>query len=446
MIARCQSDTACPDLSNEDMSAEALNRECRCLTLDSERLETQLRMTVDSDEIYDLIRQRYSSLFSSVPVFAGRNFADGMAAIIGAIQDTVTRLQYRARVLGEAPEIARFDPGAVGVFMGYDFHLGQEGPKLIEINTNAGGGLLNVVLAKAQKNCCAPTNAMHTEPLPLDTMEDALVEMFIEEYRLAMPGAPLRTIAIVDDEPASQFLYPEFLLFRFLFLRHGIDAVIADPRELEMRDGGLWHREKRIDLVYNRLTDFYFTEDAHATLRRAYVERAAVITPHPHAHALYANKRNLMLLSDAEALASIGVPAATARILLNGIPSTCAVKAENADMLWQDRRRLFFKPAEGFGSKAAYRGDKLTRRVWEEILRGDYVAQSLVPPSERTVRAAYTGEELSTLKLDVRCYVYRDRVQLTAARLYQGQTTNFRTEGGGFAPVFVLDESRGCCT
>ena len=30
------------------------------------------------------------------------------------------------------------------------------------------------------------------------------------------------------------------------------------------------------------------------------------------------------------------------------------------------------------------------------------------------------------------------RVQLMAARLYQGQTTNFRTEGGGFAPIYVL--------
>ncbi len=41
------------------------------------------------------------------------------------------------------------------------------------------------------------------------------------------------------------------------------------------------------------------------------------------------------------------------------------------------------------------------------------------------------------LKLDLRAYVYDGRVQLTAARLYQGQTTNFRTAGGGFAPVFT---------
>ena len=40
------------------------------------------------------------------------------------------------------------------------------------------------------------------------------------------------------------------------------------------------------------------------------------------------------------------------------------------------------------------------------------------------------------LKLDVRCYAYDGRVLMLAARLYQGQTTNFRTPGGGFATVF----------
>ena len=45
--------------------------------------------------------------------------------------------------------------------------------------------------------------------------------------------------------------------------------------------------------------------------------------------------------------------------------------------------------------------------------------------------------------------VDRSRVLLAAARLYQGQTTNFRTPGGGFAPVFFLrpfqlEDSRRC--
>jgi len=72
--------------------------------------------------------------------------------------------------------------------------------------------------------------------------------------------------------------------------------------------------------------------------------------------------------------------------------------------------------------------------TWEQILGRPYVAQRLVPPSERTI--SIDGREIP-LKLDVRNYVYAGEVQLVAARLYQGQTTNFRTAGGGFAPVFT---------
>ena len=63
-------------------------------------------------------------------------------------------------------------------------------------------------------------------------------------------------------------------------------------------------------------------------------------------------------------------------------------------------------------------------------------AQRIVPPSER--RVAHPEGERDP-KLDLRCYAYAGKVQLTAARLYQGQTTNFRTPGGGFAAVLVLD-------
>jgi hypothetical protein len=43
------------------------------------------------------------------------------------------------------------------------------------------------------------------------------------------------------------------------------------------------------------------------------------------------------------------------------------------------------------------------------------------------------------LKIDVRLYTYDGDVLLTAARIYRGQATNFRTPGGGFAPVFRIE-------
>lgn len=40
-------------------------------------------------------------------------------------------------------------------------------------------------------------------------------------------------------------------------------------------------------------------------------------------------------------------------------------------------------------------------------------------------------------KIDVRLYTYGSEILLAAARIYQGQTTNFRAPGGGFAPVLL---------
>jgi len=41
-------------------------------------------------------------------------------------------------------------------------------------------------------------------------------------------------------------------------------------------------------------------------------------------------------------------------------------------------------------------------------------------------------------KLDVRLYTYQARTLIGAARIYQGQTANLSTPGGGFAPLFIV--------
>jgi uncharacterized circularly permuted ATP-grasp superfamily protein len=111
------------------------------------------------------------------------------------------------------------------------------------------------------------------------------------------------------------------------------------------------------------------------------------------------------------------------------------VTPENADDLWQTRRQLFFKPVSGHGGKAVYRGDKLTKSVWADIMRADYVAQALATPSQRMIELDGVP---TPRKVDLRLYTYDARPLLVAARIYQGQTTNFRTPGGGFSPVLIL--------
>ena len=193
--------------------------------------------------------------------------------------------------------------------MGYDFHLTSRGPQLIEINTNAGGALLNTVLARSQQACCREMVSEFEPTADLSNLEQIFFAMFSEEWRRQRGDAPLGRVAIVDDDPAAQYLYPEMRLFERMFARFGAEAVIADARELIWREGRLWHDARPVELVYNRLTDFYLEEPAHAALRTAYEAGAVVLTPHPRAHALYADKRNLVTLSDDGALTAMGVPA-----------------------------------------------------------------------------------------------------------------------------------------
>lgn len=408
--------------------AATLNADCVCRTLDRDRLHAELNQ--EAPGFWEGVIAARPHLFSEVTLYAGARDLRRMAEVIAAIERVVALPAYREHV-GIAAGPFR-EPQAKSVFFGYDFHLGEQGPQLIEINTNAGGALLNAVLARAQRVCCEDWRAELPGEIGRRPPEELFVEMFRNEWRLERGDVPLKTVAIVDDDPANQYLQPEFELFRRLFERHGIQAVICDPRDLMSCHGGLWHEETRIDLVYNRLTDFDLSEDAHVILRDAALSRSAVVTPHPYAHALYADKRNLCALTDAALLASWGVDAATRELLLAGIPRTERVTAAAAADLWVRRKGLFFKPAAGYGSKAAYRGDKITKRVFEEVLQGDYVAQALVPPSSRQVEV---DGNLTELKVDLRNYVYAGAVQLVAARLWQGQTTNFRTPGGGFAPV-----------
>ena len=232
-----------------------------------------------------------------------------MARAIAAIASVLRLPAYQAAVLQDALAIARLRTGPIGVFMGYDFHIGADGPKLIEINTNAGGALINAYVAAAQRACCAEVDSALPRSGDAVALLDAFAATLEAEWRRQGRTTPLARVAIVDDEPEQQYLFPEFLLFQRLFRSRGIDAVIADPRALTHRDGAVWNDGKPIDLIYNRLTDFDLGAPEHAAVRAGYIADDVVVTPNPWSHAVFANKRNLAVLGDVERLRAWGVDA-----------------------------------------------------------------------------------------------------------------------------------------
>ena len=418
--------------SSRDLAGE-LNRSCFCISLDRQAMANAMRTASGDQDFFAKHIETRPHLFSSLPVFLPRSDLNSMLATVAAIEDVARLPGYQEAAASWTSAIARRQHGPRGVLMGYDFHLAGDSPRLIEVNTNAGGAFLNAFGAKAQLACCADVAAAIADA-PASSFDIDAVAMFEAEWRLQRGVDTLKSIAIVDDAPETQYLYPEFLLAQRLFAANGMVALIVDPAELVYDGHALVCRGQAIDLVYNRLVDFDMSQPQHHALRQAYEEGAVVLTPAPHHHAMLADKRNLTLFTDDDRLQDWGVPVAT-RAALAGIPKAVLVTPGNADDLWQRRKSLFFKPAAGHGGKAVYRGDKLTRSTWADILASPYIAQDLAPPGERLIRV---GDETVPRKVDVRLYTYDARLLIAAARLYQGQTTNFRTEGGGFAPVFFV--------
>ena len=422
----------------DDSLANSLNRHCHCINVDQGALQESLEARLGETGAWSRLQDSHPHLLADSPVFISHGQVAQMKELIAAIERVVSLESYQEEVIGWAPPIARDNPGAHGVFFGYDFHLTNDGPQLIEINTNAGGALLLLEVASAQQACCDEVENFVTGRVNTMDLEQTFVAMFRDELRAQRPGLKLRRVAVVDENPDEQYLSPEFTLFKTMFRRHNIDAIVTGPEAFSLEDSRLLVDEKPVDLVYNRLTDFYLQSPACAVLNRAYRNASAVITPSPYTHAVYANKQNLTVLCDADRLIALGVDKPTIATLVRSVPRTELVTAQNADALWAERKRLFFKPTCGFGSRGTYKGAKLTRKTWDSILSDKYIAQELVAPSERLV--LLDGNE-QALKLDVRCFTYKGEIQLLGARMYRGQTTNFRTDGGGLAAVFTAPGS-----
>ena len=333
---------------------------------------------------------------------------------------------YRAEVYPQVPAVARFDPGHDAVMMCYDFHLAGDMPRLIEVNTNAGGGLLAYL---------AQNPALPIEPESLKaSLKKRLLQTFVDEIRQFSGGSKARPerIVIIDDEPTQQFLYPEMRAFAELFKAWGVAADIVDPRQLQASADGVRFDGQQVDLVYNRHCDFYLESEGMAGLRAAYLGRKVCLSPNPHAYGLLADKRRLVLWSDPIKRADFSLSAAEHVLLDKMLPASSLLSDLDLQQVWTVRKQRVFKPVDSFGSRGVLLGEKISRTRFNELPAATTLVQELVPPSFTAVPGT------DPMKTDLRLYAYRDRALGVSARVYRGQVTNMRTPGGGFARVKVV--------
>ncbi len=335
--------------------------------------------------------------------------------------------EYRAYINRQAPEITRFNPGHDAVMMGYDFHVTSEGPRLIEVNTNAGGALLGYLAHH-------PSAAEGISNFP-ERLKSKFLHPFAEEmsrFSAGVSSRPLR-MAIIDENPEKQYLFQEMNFFSDLFQEWGSETVIADPGGLQAGAEGVFTQGERIDLIYNRHCDFYLESDAMKGIREAYEARKVCLTPNPFAYGLLADKRRMILWTDPARMDEIGVDRRTIDLIQEMVPRSRLLKDMDPDESWRDRKKWVFKPVSLFGSRGVLMGKSISRNRFETLPPEETLVQGHVPPSIQPSR----GEQLE-MKTDFRLFVYRDRILGVTARLYRGQVTNMQTEGGGFAPVRLI--------
>jgi hypothetical protein len=330
---------------------------------------------------------------------------------------------YKKYYKSELKQRGLIDPGNFSICMSYDFHLDQDlTPRLIEINTNAAFLALGYELYKARQL-----------NLPIETFKIDDLKTCVEN-ECALNGQSLKSgseVQIIDENPEQQRLYAEFLLYQKLFDRWGYNCKIRDYRETAS-----------VPFTYNRFTDFLMEKGESQSLKKKFVDKQTCFSPNPNEYLLLADKQRLIEWSDDEFwlkmnLTDLSVKENIQEYILRSV----SVSTKNIEELWSDRKKLFFKPKRAYGSKQSYKGASMSRKVLADVMEGDFIAQEYVQAPEinfsstEASKALLGHDQPQIFKYDLRFYTYKDELQMVIARLYQGQVTNAKTLGGGFAPV-----------
>ena len=368
---------------------------------------------IDTGLLDNLVSDNLISPFAVTLPAAVIKKAEKIISLLFSMREQSSYLNHYQDLIGSR---GLKDPGNKSIMMSYDFHLDEEqNLKLIEINTNASFLGLGIEMYKMKG---------HALPVPDFSLQD-LKGCIEEEMRLQnKPAGPDFKVAITDDKPSEQRLFPEFLLYNELFKSWGWESRIIDYQDL--------FKDFSPDFIYNRYTDFFLTDPSSQVLREKFLAKEICLSPNPFEYLMLADKQRLIDWCVPGFLESQGLQGADLELIHKSVPESHDLSTEHAEKLWAERKKYFFKPKNAFGSKQSFRGSSISRKAFDSLLQEETIAQEFVPAPELDFESA---DGPIKLKYDLRCYAYKGKMQLIVARLYQGQVTNLRTPHGGFATV-----------
>ncbi|MBT4762853.1 MAG: hypothetical protein HOO06_14260 [Bdellovibrionaceae bacterium] len=327
---------------------------------------------------------------------------------------------YNEQFAEDRPSFLDVDTDNYSVLMAYDYHITSDyQPKLIEVNTNASGYILSDLLYELKGG--APC---------IDKIKESIISELKLFYKVP-PISPL--IVIIDEEIEQQKMNFEFYVYKDLFEKWGFRCEVLDYKDLKYDESGnqlMTPSGQQVHLVYNRYCDFLFLDASSQQLNQAYLNKAAAFSPQPKEYFLLADKNRLIDFSQSDYFNAFShLDININAIQSSMIPTYHQNSFKDSEELWAKRKKLFFKPKRSHGGKGTYRGKSISKKVFQQVIENDFLAQEFVPAP------VFMDPDGQDWKYDLRFYTYKDEIQLAVARLYQGQVTNFSTDFGGFTTV-----------
>ncbi|HKP87020.1 MAG TPA: hypothetical protein VJZ26_13035 [Blastocatellia bacterium] len=258
-------------------------------------------------------------------------------------------------------------------------------------------------------------------------------------------------IAIVDYKglPTQR----EFELFKDFFEGHGYPTTIADPRELDMREGKLWSGDFRIDLVYRRVltTELLEKADECGAFIEGYKKGAAVFvnsfrTKYVHKKMLFGvltDERHQHYFTPAEQEA-IRRHVPWTRRVMEGKTTYGGQEVDLLDYIRRNRERLVLKPNDDYGGHGIYIGWESDAAAWdsaiEKALAGYYLTQERVTTSRELFPYVNESGDTQMIEqmLDIDPLLFFGRVTGGFTRLSTSSLANV-TSGAGMVPTMLVD-------
>ncbi|HEX2906071.1 MAG TPA: circularly permuted type 2 ATP-grasp protein [Phototrophicaceae bacterium] len=269
-------------------------------------------------------------------------------------------------------------------------------------------------------------------------------------------GQGIPQIGIVDWQHVPT--RTEHEIIRQFFEQHGLRAILADPRELEFRDGALWVKDFQVHLVYKRvLCNELIDEMGLDNPLVQAVRQHAVFMTNSFSAKLLAKKGSLAFLSDEQNTPLFTREEQTA--IASHIPWTRRIterktlyQGQPIDLLpfLADHRDNFvLKPNDEYGGAGVILGWEVSADLWNKTLHtalsAPYVVQERVPLIQEDFPTLVDGKlDISPRYVDANPYVFSGHtVHGTLTRLSSGALLNVTAGRGSLVPSFVLQKRGG---